>query len=313
MAGVGFPRLRQVGEALLRGKRVERYLLKIRRMENAIRKILDHSEYTYQIAHTEYQGHATGLARDARDKGYDIIAAAGGDGTVNEVASALVGTETALMLIPTGSGNGLARHIRVPSSPRAALSSIRRLHAVKIDTVTISPVHVPERAKIFVSTAGAGFDSLVAQCFARYGKRGFASYLNIVRKELFRYPVQSYQLTFGTNSCTTHAFLLTFANSSQYGANAVIAPRASVTDGAVDICILKKFPMRSVPKLVYQLFSHRINRSRYYENIHTPSFTIRMPDPIIHLDGDPYELDTHLKVEVNPASLKILAPKIIDI
>jgi diacylglycerol kinase family enzyme len=138
-----------------------------------IDEYLDRNLYDYEVVKTERMGHATELAREAVAQKADIVCSIGGDGTVNEVASGLIHTRTALAIIPSGSGNGLARHLRIPTDPLSAIKILNRGLVQEMDYGTVN-------GKPFFCTCGVGFDAFISQKFAESGKRGPVSYLENV-------------------------------------------------------------------------------------------------------------------------------------
>jgi diacylglycerol kinase (ATP) len=163
------------------------------------------------------------------------IAAVGGDGTVNEVGRALVHSEAVLAIIPVGSGNGLARHLGIPVGLKKGIKALNHAYPIVIDTGKIND-------KIFLGVAGIGFDAHIAHKFALFGKRGFFSYCQVASREFSLYAPQSYFITIDGKQITKKAFILTFANSSQYGNNFLIAPKARVSDGYLDLVIIDDIP-----------------------------------------------------------------------
>ena len=152
-----------------------------------IEDYLDKGLYDYEVAKTEHVGHATELAKDAAQRGMDMVCAIGGDGTVNEVASGLVHTQTALAIIPSGSGNGLARHLRIPTDPLSAIKIINRGIVQMMDYGIVNK-------RPFFCTCGVGFDAFISQRFAESGKRGPISYLENVLNSSLNYHPETYEI-----------------------------------------------------------------------------------------------------------------------
>ena len=146
-----------------------------RTIVNQIDKYIDNQLFDFKVVNTEYQGHAREIAQDAVEKGVDIVCAIGGDGTVNEVASALVHSNTALAIIPCGSGNGLARHLRIPRDAIRAIKLINKAEPKLIDYGVMND-------HPFFCTCGVGLDAFISQKFAECGKRGFLAYIEQVLK-----------------------------------------------------------------------------------------------------------------------------------
>jgi YegS/Rv2252/BmrU family lipid kinase len=263
-------------------------------------KILDKSICDFEFAYTNGPKHATELAYHATRQ-FDIVVAVGGDGTINEVASGILNSSTILAVVPTGSGNGLARCLDIPLNISRALKVINTGSVRKIDTVTINE-------HMFVNLAGIGFDAEVGYLFANYGKRGGLSYVKIVANELRKYKPQHYTLEWDGKRASFDAFLISFANSTQYGNNALIAPKALVDDGLLDVCVLKKFPLVLSPILAVQLFSGTINDSPYIHSFQTKQLTVYSGNDSlkIHVDGEPLFTSGILNIKINHRSVRIL-------
>ena len=213
---------------------------KQRLVETAIDKTLDKSIFDYDISYTSAPKHATELSKDAACKNYDIVVAVGGDGSINEVAKGIIGSNCTLGIIPIGSGNGLARHFNIPFDISQAIEVINKCNTIKIDTATINE-------QLFLSIAGVGFDALVANKFAKGKRRGFWSYFKITVREYPKYKPKKYSLTIDGKKMIRRALLVSFANSNQFGYNTSIAPMAIINDGFLDVCILKKVPIVKAP------------------------------------------------------------------
>jgi diacylglycerol kinase (ATP) len=275
---------------------------KQRIIETALEKSLDQSIFNYDISYTEAPKHATEICRDAVYKNYDIVVAVGGDGSINEVAKGLIGSKTILGIIPTGSGNGLARHLNIPFNINEAISIINNGKTGKIDTATINN-------ELFISIAGVGFDALVANKFAKCKRRGFWSYFKVTLKEYPKYKPKKYSIIIDGEKITRRALLISFANSNQFGFNSSIAPSAEINDGLLDICILKKVPMIKAPFYAHLLFSKRLDKTKYLEIIKAKEVKImRKKNSKIHIDGDPLRLSQELNIKIFPLSLNIIIP-----
>ena len=197
-------------------------------------RAIDTTKYDYEIIKTAYAGHATQIAERAVSDGVDIVCAVGGDGTVNETAKALLHTNTALAIIPCGSGNGLARHLHIPIDPIRAAELIDEGRVQDIDYGMVD-------GKPFFCVCGVGFDAYISMKFADAGKRGAISYVENVLKSL-KYSPREYELEIHNGGevrkVAYKAFLISCANASQYGNNAYIAPQASVRDGVMDVTVI---------------------------------------------------------------------------
>jgi diacylglycerol kinase (ATP) len=271
-------------------------------IEELIDGHLDKTKYDPTILQTTGPGHASVLSQDAVREGFDIVVAVGGDGTVNEVGQALVGTSASMAIIPTGSGNGLARHLKIPFDVRKAIEVINRCNIKKIDTATVND-------KAFLSVAGVGYDAYVARKFAKAGKRGFVTYFRIVSREYPMYRPRKYEIEIDGNKIIRRALLVTFANSSQFGNNTSIDPGASLDDGYIDVCIVRRIPLLLLPFYAPMLFIKTFHKTHYIEIIKAKSVTVkRKKGKAIHFDGDPYKMGKTLEMKINPLSLNIIVP-----
>ncbi|MBE0648555.1 MAG: diacylglycerol kinase family lipid kinase [Bacteroidales bacterium] len=267
-----------------------------------IGRYLDASRYSSSVFFTETRGHATRLARDAAEAGANVVVAVGGDGTVNEVGKGIVGTETAIAIIPTGSGNGLARHLRLPLNYRRAIGIINRGKRETIDTATMN-------GAFFVNVAGVGFDAHVARKFEKAEKRGFLSYFSISTSAYNRYKPKKYTLIIDGITYKRRALMISFANSSQFGNNTTIAPKATLNDGLIDVCILKKLPFWKITLLSPLVFTKQFDKTPYLEIIQGREVIVkRKKGRYIHLDGDPQEEGKTFAVIVHPLSLQVIVP-----
>jgi len=275
---------------------------KQRLVETAIDKTLDKSIFDYDISYTSAPKHATELSIDAVSKNYDIVVAVGGDGSINEVAKGIIGSNCTLGIIPIGSGNGLARHFNIPFDISHAIEVINKCNTINIDTATINE-------QLFLSIAGVGFDALVANKFAKGKRRGFWSYFKITVREYPKYKPKKYSLTIDGKKMNRRALLVSFANSNQFGYNTSIAPMAIINDGFLDVCILKKVPIVKAPFIAHLLFSKRIDKTPYMEIIKAKEVkVIRKKNSKIHIDGDSLKLTKELNIKINPLSVKVIVP-----
>lgn len=231
-----------------------------------------------------------------------MIVAVGGDGTANEVGAALVNTQAILVIISVGSGNGLARHLGIPVGLIPAIKALNHAHPIVMDIATIND-------KIFLGVAGIGFDAHIAQKFAQFGKRGFFSYCQVAWKEFSQYKPQTYLMTIDGKQIRRKAFILTFANSSQYGNNFIIAPNARISDGYLDLVIIDDISVYSISQFIYKFKQGTLDRSRHFETHRFKELTIHHPHMQTHIDGEPMLFQNDIKVTIQPKSLKILVPK----
>ena len=262
---------------------------------------IDRSIYDYSIVRTEYAGHASIIAKEAVRDGIDIVVAIGGDGTINEIGRSLVHTNTALGIIPCGSGNGLARHLRIPMEPKAAIEIINQGDKCCIDYGKIN--NIP-----FFCTCGVGFDAFVSLKFADSGKRGLLTYLENTLHESLVYQPETYEIENEEGTMKYKAFLIACGNASQYGNNAYITPQASLTDGLMDITIMEPFTVLDVPSLSFQLFNKTIDQNSRIKTMRAKKIKIhRTKEGVLHFDGDPLMAGKELEVEIIPKGLHVIA------
>lgn len=265
-----------------------------------IPEYLDAERFLVEIVYTERSGHAAQLASLAAQQGVDVAVAVGGDGTVNEVARSLVHTDTALGIIPCGSGNGLARHLFIPINPIGALKILSECSIEKLDYGKIN-------SQPFFCTCGIGFDAFISQKFAAAGKRGLMTYVDNTLKGGLTYKPETYQISFDGEEQTYEAFLIACANASQYGNNVFIAPAASMNDGLMDVTILEPFNLLEAPQVVLQLLNKTIDKNSHARTFQCRSLHIHRATPgVVHFDGDPMELGTDIDVELIPQGINVV-------
>ncbi len=255
------------------------------------------------IAYTRCAGHATELAADAAAAGYSAVIAAGGDGTVNEIARALGGTQTVLGILPLGSGNGLARHLDIPVSLAPALRIIFDGNVVTCDHCTVN-------GRPFFCTFGMGFDAAVSDRYASHpDRRGLANYVKSAVAEFVNYKADTYTICADGEVVTRRAFLIACCNASQYGNNTFIAPRASITDGLMDITVVHAGSWLGTMLTGMEIMAGSVGRSARAHTIRARRVTIDRTNPgSAHIDGEPLRLPTHLEVECHPGTLRVFSP-----
>ena len=270
-----------------------------------IDELLDYDLYEHEVRMTEYAGHAAEMASKSAADGVDVVVAVGGDGTVNEVARSLVHTQSAMAIIPCGSGNGLARHLRIPLDVRRAIQIINHCQIEQFDYGVINELP-------FFCTCGMGFDALISLKFAEAGKRGPITYVENVLKEGLKYKPETYEVEDDTGTTHHKAFLIACANASQYGNNAYIAPGATMKDGEMDVIIMEPFDALEAPQIAADLFMKTLGNNSKIKTFRTKSLHIHRQQPgAIHYDGDPIMTDADIDVHMEPGGIRILAnPKV---
>ena len=271
-------------------------------VEKAIERYLDKSALDYEIAYSQYHKHAIEVSLEAANNGFHAVIAVGGDGSVNEVGQSLINTNTALGIIPAGSGNGLAHFLGIPFNVAKSIRVINKFKTEKVDTATINDYK-------FISIAGVGFDALIAKNFQQSKKRGFWPYAKLVAKDIFFFKPNRFKMYIDGKIIKRRAVLISFANSNQWGFNACIAPSASMTDGLLDVCILRRIPTLTIPFLAILLFLRLIDQTMYLEVIKASEIKIiQRINYMTQIDGEPLKLSKELIIKVHPASLNIIIP-----
>jgi diacylglycerol kinase (ATP) len=240
------------------------------------------------------------LIRQNFDK-YDVFVAAGGDGTVHTVANQLVGTGKLLGVLPIGSGNGFARELGFKPIIRSLLKDIEKNECFEIDVIKINN-------DLCLNVAGVGLDSFVAHSFDKLKARGFWSYVRVTLLNFIR--LRPFHVTIkipGEKTISEDLFVLSTANTRQFGNNAYIAPDAVPNDGMLDIVMIKPFPKILVPIFIYRLFAKKLNKSKYFSHFKTEKeVTISTDETRFHIDGEPVTICGDVKIEIRKNALKVL-------
>lgn len=256
-------------------------------------------DFTY----TQYPGHATELSSKAASAGYDLVVAVGGDGTMNEVAQGLIGTKTALGIIPMGSGNGLARDSGIPMKLIKAGKTLLDGIDVQIDVCRMNNQQ-------FLCTSGIGFDAMIADKMSKSSSRGFLKYIQLVIQESIFYQPVDISMKIDDKWIEEPVFLVTFANASQFGNNAYIAPAASMTDGLIDVVVVKKFSKFWMPVFALALFSKLIPKLPFVDCYKAKRIEIKQANtPYLHFDGEPGQLRIPAVIELDPERITVRCGK----
>lgn len=278
----------------------------VRRRVEAAQAILRPLSEPGQVSVSERRGHVRELSAAAASGGARLVIAWGGDGTVNEVAAALIGTHTALGIVPSGSGNGLARELGVSRRPAQAIGEALRATPRTIDVGELG-------GRIFVSVAGIGFDAHVAACFDRdtSGRRGLSTYARITARELWSYRSAVYSVEAIDNRVDDalveqRALLITFANSAQFGNGARIAPDARIDDGLLNLVVFEEHSRLKTVFGLPRLFNGTVSRIRGVTTKRLRQATVRATFPInFHVDGEPVQGGSSLLARIHPAALNV--------
>ncbi len=269
-----------------------------------IEQQLNRDMFEWEIKKTQRAGHAAQIAKAASNKAIDIVCAIGGDGTVNETARAIVHTETALSIIPSGSGNGLARHLHIPMDPKGAIQILNEcnIHPMDYGLINDHP---------FFCTCGMGFDAFISMKFAEAGRRGPLTYIENVLANGLSYNPDTYDIYVDDKEVSEYsAFCIACANASQYGNNAYIAPEASVRDGLMDVTIIQPFTIIDAPQIAIQLFNGKLPSNSRIKTFQCKKLHVHRSRPAaIHYDGDPVETGTDIDIQIVHEGLKCISPQ----
>ena len=277
-----------------------------RKIPKMIEQMCEKGNCLLDISFTEYRGHASELTKKAIDEGANCIIAVGGDGTVNEIARAMLHSDAVLGIVPKGSGNGLARELHIPKDAKRALDLIAKGHISTIDCCRAN-------GQVFFCTCGVGFDAAVSQKFAEERRRGSLTYIKNTVEEYLSYKPEPYELLVDNQTIKEKAFLVACANASQYGNNAFIAPHANIQDGRMDLTILSPFTPLDIAPLAIQLFTKQIDRNSKIKTLKAQQVTIIRQEPgVMHLDGEPIMADSRIDISVFPNSLHVITPEVVS-
>jgi len=272
------------------------------RIPDFIDKYLDKDRFNANFVFSEYVGHASELADEAAGKNFDVIVAAGGDGTINEIATMVLKHKITLGILPLGSGNGLARFLNIPKNLQQAIKVINNFKTDNIDTAEFN-------GKCFFNLAGMGFDAYLSAAFSKDKKRGLLGYVKLGFQEVFNYKPEHYIINIDDRVVEREAFAISIANSSQYGNDVFISPHASVKDGLLDVCIIKPFPLFKLPVLSYVMLKGTAETSDMIEIIRGKNIKIhRKQAGPVHVDGEPLQMGENIAVNINPLSLNVIVP-----
>ena len=242
------------------------------------------------------------IAREAADKGYDCVVAVGGDGSVNDVVQGIKDTDTRLGIIPCGSGNGLARTLKLPLQPWLAIRVLNQQCEQTIDSIVVNDRWV------VVNAAGCGFDAYIARLMHSAKTRGLAAYTNLVLREYTRYKNSDYRITVDGHEYYRNAWFIAVANSRQFGYNLAVAPKAKLDDGLLDVSILDKVPIDHLGITAPLAFTNHLDLSQHVEMFRAKDVLIEgNADRWVNLDGEGENIGTSVHFTMHPNSVKIYA------
>jgi YegS/Rv2252/BmrU family lipid kinase len=266
-----------------------------------IKKTAGELNFEFEVIFTLYAGHATEIAKQAANE-FDVVFAVGGDGTVNETAIGMLGSKTPLGIIPTGSGNGIARHLQVPINAIEALNVLTDGDLVNIDAWTAG-------RNPFFMLCGLGFDAHIAKMISGMKSRGLQAYIRLVTKEFSKFKPKEINISWEEGEYLGAPFLINFANGSQFGNNMKIAPKASITDGFLDLGIIEEFPVQLIPEIIFRMWNGTLHNFKYYKTFRAKAFKVKTDYIGINLDGEFRKTKNEFLVNLSPFQLRVLIAK----
>jgi len=275
-----------------------------KKLQETVYEMLDHSQYSYDYCLTEGPEHATELAKIAVDQDYYMVVAVGGDGTVNEVASALRDTNTILGIIPGGSGNGFAMYIGIGRNFKKAIKIINEGKVKEIDSCEVNN-------RFFINLAGIGFDARIAYKIKKSASRGLALYLRTIVKEAMNFEIKKFSLELDEGIIEDEYGVIVVANAAMYGYNFTIAPEAELKDGLFDVVMIKKASIFRYMMSSWRFLNGSIAKSNLVEIKKSKKAVIHSETGnYYHLDGEGYKSPTELRFKMFPNSIKVMFPPV---
>ncbi len=268
-------------------------------IENLIDKALDINKFKAQIIYTEYAKHAIEISKKAIGV-FDVVIAVGGDGTINEVGRSLVNSDVVFGLIPAGSGNGFARHLKIPLKPARAFEIINKFNTQIIDTGIINDM-------FFINLCGVGFDAEMGYKIEKLEKRGFRGNFKVFMTSLKNLKAKQIKFAVENKNYNVNSYIFTVANGSQYGFNAKISPNSSITDAWFEAVSINKFPTILLPIIAKKIFTGKIAKSKYCEIHKCKSLKIFNKEKLYaHVDGEPFIISSDIDIKIKEKSLKVI-------
>lgn len=266
-----------------------------------IKTYLDTSKYDPIFEWTKYSGHGFKLSKQAANSGVPIVISVGGDGSVHNVASGLVGSQTAMGIIPIGSGNGMARHLQISTHIPTAVMTINQLKIRNVDVGKINN-------KYFFNVAGFGFDGRIAKLFAKSTKRGMLKYAQLVLREFLKTKQESFSVQFENGEIINDsALMLSMANASEFGNGFSISPLSNMHDGLLELIVTKKPSLLAFPGILKRAVDHKVHQSSYVKTYRFTKLNIIQANHEFHADGEPVAVRFPVTIEVIPNALKVIA------
>lgn len=274
-----------------------------RNLAKLLQEHLDTSIYQYEICYTEFAGHAIELAKEAVEKGFDMVVACGGDGSVNEIAGPLIGTDTVLGVLPCGSGNGFAMHLGMGRNVKKAIHYLNTGKPASIDSCQMN-------GRSFVNLSGIGFDGVVAKRLHGSKLRGFIAYFKYVVEEVLKYKMLPLEITVDGRHMERACLLAEVANAPIYGYGFSIVPTAKFDDGMLEVLLVKAVPKWRYLFELWRFFNDSFHKSSLTECFSGKEIVVRpLMQTAVHVDGEGFELKDEARYSILPGSLQVMRPK----
>lgn len=264
----------------------------------AERIALEHG-YDLDVRMVERHGHGTELAKEAVSKGMAMVVSAGGDGTLNSIATGLIGTKVPLGIIPLGSGNGYARSLELPLKPKDALHRAFTGKPKLMDVCYLND-------QAFLGVAGIGFDARVAHRFDKSKGRGMWGYTKIIIQEVLGAKPMKVSVTANGEHITEEVLMLVFCNTREFGNGADISPGSRPDDGLAELRLIRKPSFFPMMKALWQIYTHRADQSKYLRNVVTTEATVEQAGTLAHLDGEPVEVGHQVRFRLEAERLWVV-------
>ena len=266
-----------------------------------LQRELNNNSISFDFLYTQYSGHGKEIAQNAILNDMDTIIAIGGDGTINEVSSQLIGSKTKLGIISLGSGNGFARHLKVHKSLDESIQIIKNNTPILVDSCKVNQ-------QSYVNIAGIGIDGKVAYLTRNNSKRGLWPYVKATISAGFSYGAFEAELCYD-NKCIYGKYkAIVIANGPLYGFNFQIAPQASVQDGLLDVMLFEDASFLKYSFELPKFVSGKLDKSKSVVNFKTKELKVVLKEKqYTHVDGEGLYSDAlEYNYSINPKSLKIL-------
>lgn len=271
------------------------------KLVDLILEYLDTAKYQPEFEWTKYSGHGFKLAKQAAINEVPIVVSVGGDGSVHNVATGLVGSNTAMGIIPIGSGNGLARHLEISTNVKNAVITLNQMKLRSIDVGKINN-------KYFFNVAGFGFDGKIAKLFAKSNKRGMLKYAQLVMREFMRSKTDNFTIQLENGeTLNENALMISMANASEFGNGFSISPMSNIHDGRLELIVTKKPSILAFPGILKKAMDNQVHRSHYVKTYRFRKINIISGNQQFHADGEPVSVKFPATIEVIPKALKVIA------